>query len=142
MKGKDNNHQSVGVTNLEYWEKDFNDLPFYTIIEKLLDTPNEMSGAIIRSVLKDERQSNAIILLANRFKKYHDERHMEMLKWKLASLAAIGGRARIEALFGAIRLIAPDMYRAVMGMQRQKEKEQIYRGGPDFREAKEERQED
>lgn len=127
---------------MDYWEKDFSDLPFYTIIEKLFELPDDLAGSIIRSVIKDERQANAFIILADRFEKYHDERHMKMLRYKLATMAAMGGRARIEALFGAIRLLAPDMYRAAIGMPRSKngleKREEVMRGAPDYREVRQE----
>jgi len=130
-------NQPYGVTSMEHWEQDFSSLPFYTVIEKLLEVPDDIAGAIIRSVLKDERQSNAIIILADRFDKYHDERHRRMLIIKLAAMAATGGRARMEALFGAIRLLAPDMYRAILGMNEHKGKEKVQRGY-DLRDSKSE----
>lgn len=117
--------QSVGITDIKHWEGPFEDLPFWNIIDKIFDAPDDIVAFIIRSVITDVRLGNAIVLFAARCEKFHDDRHLRMLKMKLATEIARGGRGRIEALFGAIRLLAPGMYRDVMGLSKgRREKEQ------------------
>ena len=132
-----------GITNPDKWADDFTDLPFYTIVEKLLEVSEKFAEMLTRASLVNERQANAIIVLADRFDKYNDTRHMKMLVNKLASTIGMGGVGRLEALFGVSRLLAPDMYRVAKGLPRNKDrkerKEEVMQsGGPDFREEREE----
>lgn len=134
-----NQPSGVGITNPEYWERDFDQMSFLSKIEKILEFPgiDDMAGATLRSVIKDDRQLNAIIRLYYRHRKFHDDDHQEMLRIKLAGLASMGGVARLEALFAATNLIAPDMYRTARGLPRAKSREDVRRGS-DFREKRDE----
>jgi len=130
---------ALGITDVNYWAEGYESLPFYTIIEKLLEMPNtDMLGIVIRSVVKDENQANAYVQLNAWCTRFHVEPIRDMLKMKLATSAAMGGRARMEALFGSIRLIAPGMYRDILGISKKNRKEEEVARGPDYREAREE----
>ena len=134
-KNRGNGHDPVGVANPEYWEKDFDDLPWYNKIEKILEVPSiqDMAGVMARSVFKTDRQRIAAVRLAYRHKKFADNNHQEMLRMWLASTIGRNGLGRLDGLFAATNLIAPDMYRIAMDMPRKKGQEQIQRGS-DFRE--------
>lgn len=129
-----------GITDINHWADAYEIIPFATIIEKMLEMPNDMLGATIRSVIKDENQANELILLnawCDRFKP-ECEPIRNMLKMKLATQAGMGGRARMEALFAVIRLLAPGMYRDILGLPKKKGDEEVARG-PDYREEAPER---
>jgi len=141
-EGRRNGNQrpdTPGITDINHWSEAYESLPFYTIIEKILDTPSDMLGLVIRSVIKDDNQANAYIQLNAWCTRFHCEPIRDMLKLKLATSAAMGGRARMESLFGATRLIAPAMYRDILGLKKreQQENEQVSRGPSDYREKRE-----
>lgn len=125
-----------GIADPEYWEKDFEDMPWYNKIEKIMELPGtkDMAGVFARSVLKNNRQRTAAVRLAYRHIKFKDNDHQEMLRMQLATTIGEGGVGRLDMLFAGTNLVAPDMYRTARGMQRPRsEREPVYRGS-DFRE--------
>lgn len=134
------NNDPKGITGMEHWEKDFDNMPFWDKIEKLLELPStkDMAGIIIRSIVKDDRQANAILRLSYRHKKFHDNTHQEMLREKLAMNVAMGGVGRIEAVFGGVNMIAPDMYRVARGMPKNDKPKENIQKNSDFRERRDE----
>lgn len=136
---KNNGHEPIGITDPAYWEKDFENMPWYNKIEKILEIPSreDMAGVMARAVFKTDRQRIAAVRLAYRHKKFKDNNHQEMLRMWLASTIGMRGLGRLDGLFAATNLIAPDMYRIAMDMPRKRGQEQIQRGS-DFREEREE----
>lgn len=124
------------LTNLDNYEQDY-ELPWYDRVEKIYELPdiNDMAAVILRSNLKvkDERRANAMIRLAYRHIKFGLKGKQELLRMKCAATAAEGGAARLDALFAAVNLIAPDMYRASRGLPKHKDgKNEDIRKASDF----------
>lgn len=139
-QNRGNGHDAPGITSMDYWEKDFENMPFWTRIEKLLDLPpiKDMAGVMIRSIVKNERQGNAILRLSYRHKKFKDNNHQEMLREKLGMTVGIGGVGRLDALFGVVNMVAPDMYRTARGMPRKEGPRENVKKSSDFRESRDE----
>lgn len=137
-KKKNDGRNPVGIANPEYWEQDFESMPWYNKIEKILEIPgtDNMAGVMARSVFKSDRQRIACVRLAYRHIKFNDDNHQQLLRMCLASTIGMRGLGRLDGLFAATNLIAPDMYRIAMDMPRKRGQEQISRGS-DFREERE-----
>lgn len=143
-KKRDNRGQEPkGITNPEYWEKDFENMSWFSKVEKILELPNaeDIAGVILRSVIRTERQRVAIVRLAYRHRKFHDTNHQEMLRYYLASSVGMAGLGRLDQLFAAINLLAPDMYRVAMNMPNRKNDQEKVLRGSDFREERTESKE-
>ena len=123
------------LTNVDNYERDY-EMPWSDKIEKIYEVPpiTDMAGVMARGIIKNDRQLNAILRLAYRHMKFRDNKHQELLRMKVIGTAAIGGVARLEALFAGTNLIASEMYRVARGMPKLKEgkEEKVYRGS-DFR---------
>lgn len=144
MRRNGNNDQgqrgAIGITNPEYWEKDFEGLPWWSKIEKIMEFPakDDMAGVMARSVFKSDRQRIAAVRLAYRHKKFNDNDHQEMLRMYMASTVGMRGLGRLDQLFAATNLLAPEMYRIAADMPAKKKgEEQVVRGRADFREERE-----
>lgn len=124
------------LTDPNNWESGYPDSDFSNNVKQLLDVPgtDDMAGVFIRGIFKNEAQANACLRLMYRHKKFGDSDHQEMLRCKIASSAAINGVSRLDALFGAVNLLASDMYRTARGMTQLKkgQQENIVKGS-DFR---------
>ena len=137
----DNGHKDAtkfkeyDLTNIDNYEGDY-ELPWANKIEKIYEVPgvNDMAGVFTRGIFKNERTLNAHLKLMYRHKKFGLEDLQELLRTKVAGTAAIGGVRALEALFAAVNLIAPDMYRTARGMPKSKgnKEEKVVRGS-DFR---------
>lgn len=131
----DSRAQRYDLTNLDNYETDY-EMSWNDKIEKIYEIPDtsNMAGVFLRGIFKNERQLNAHLRLMYRHKKFKDDEHQELLRCKIAGSAGIGGVGRLDALFAAVNLIAPDMYRTARGLPKLKkgEKEEIHRGS-DFR---------
>lgn len=128
-----------GAANPEYWENDFDNMPWYNKVEKIMELPgtDNIAGVMARAVFKDDRQRKAVVRLAYRHIKFKDNNHQEKLRILLASSIGDGGVGRLDMLFAATNLIAPAMYREARGLSKKKDnQEEVYRGGrgSDFRE--------
>ena len=135
INSKDGNRNPYDMTDTRNYEQDY-EMPWSDKIEKIYEVPpiKDMAGVIARGIIKNDRQLNAMLRLAYRHEKFGDTRHQELLRMKVIGTAAIGGVARLEALFSATNLIASEMYRIARGMPKLKEgkEEKIHRGS-DFR---------
>lgn len=103
---------------------------------QVLEIPDidEMASVFARSVFKNERQRNAAVRLYYRHAKFNDKQHQELLRMLLAATVGMNGRGRVDGLFATTGMLAPDMYRTVAGLpkNRKGEEEKIIRGS-DFR---------
>lgn len=130
------NLKRYDLTDPANYEGDYPDGDYKNNIEKIYEIPGieDMAGVFARGVFKTERQLNAALRLSYRHQKFGDIKHQELLRCKIAGLAAMNGRSRIEALQAGVNLLAPDMLRTVLGLPklRKGEKETIVRGS-DFR---------
>lgn len=139
------NVKRYDLSQQENWERDYPAGNFNNTIKDIYDLPgiDDMPAVLLRGRIKNERQLNAILRLMYRHGKFNDTRHKELLRAKIAGSAAIGGVRSLEALFGAIQIVASDMYRAVLGLPKLKrgEEEKIVKGG-DFRKKDEFRPEE
>ena len=137
MAGDSDKYQRYDLTNLDNYEGDY-EFPYSDKINKILEFPDtdDMAGVVERGIFKDERSLNAILRLAHRHIKFGDKQHQELLRMKVSGTTGIGGVARLDALFTAVNLIAPEMYRTARGMTRRtnKEGEEPIHRGSDFRE--------
>lgn len=129
--GRHNSKQrSPGITPIEQWENDFSNLPSWNNIEKILEFPpvSDMAGVLARANFKDENQRIAAVRLAYRHRKFSDNDHQEMLRDLCASTLGAGGLGKILQTFVGTNLLAPDMLRVVLGMQKSKRPEEVHRG--------------
>lgn len=128
-------YKQFDATNIDNYEQDYEE-NWASRIEKVYEIPDiaDMPGVFLRGIIKNERSLNAMLRLAYRHQKFGDTNHQELLRMKIAGTAAIGGVARLDALFAATDLVASDMYRAARNLPKLKkqEKEEIHRGS-DFR---------
>lgn len=124
--------KGVDLTDITNWEKDYPIGGFNNTIKDIYELPgiDDMAGVILRGRFKNERSLNAHLRLLRRHEKFGDIEHKKMLRAKIAGSAAIGGVRSLEALFGAIQVVASDMYRAVLGLPKLKkgEEEKMIRG--------------
>jgi len=124
------------LTNIDNYEDPYDEMPWPNRVEKIYEIPakEDMAGVFVRGNFKNERQLNAAIRLYKRHIMFGDQTNQEVLRVKIAGMNAIGGVRSLEALFGAVGLIAPDMYRVARGMPKLKhgEEEKVMRGS-DFR---------
>lgn len=136
------NYKRYDLTNIDNYEPDY-EMSWENKIEKIYEIPgiDNMAGAFLRGIFKNERSLNAHLRLMYRHRKFGDTEHQELLRAKIAGSAAINGVSRLDALFAAVNLLASDMYRAARGMPKLKrnEEERVVRGS-DFR--REERPQD
>lgn len=106
-------------------------------IEKIYEMPDidDMAGVFLRGRFKNERELNAAIRLMYRHDKFNDKKHQELLRARIAGSAALQGLRSLEALFAGTNLLAPDMYRSLLGLKKKKrdEDDRIIKGGSDFR---------
>ena len=126
--------RNPGITPIDYWEKDFEDIPFFSNIEKIIEFPptSDMAGVLARANFKNDRQRVAAVRLAYKNRKFNDNSHQEMLRDHCASTLGMGGLGKLLQTFIGTNLLAPDMFRAALGMQRTKHREEVHRGS-DFR---------
>jgi len=131
-------YKKYDLTDPANYEDDYPAGDYSNNIEKIYELPgiDDMAGVFLRGRFKNERSLNAHLRLAYRHTKFKDDKHQELLRAKIAGSAAIGGVSRLEALFAGVNLIAADMYRAVLGLPKNKgkhgEEERVMRGS-DFR---------
>lgn len=135
IKGVPDRNESGNHHSSEIWERDSGDLPYYTKIKQMLELPgvDDLPGVALRSVLKDETMLNAAGFLVFYAEKYHIDWLKDMIRFKLAGSAGIGGLARLQALFAGTNLFAPDSHRIAMGLGPSKHSEKVHRSS-DFRE--------
>lgn len=126
------------LTNIDNYEPDY-EMPWADRIEKIYEVPaiDNMAGVFIRGIFGNERKLNAHLRLMYRHKKFGDNDHQEMLRCKIAGSAGVGGVGRLDALFAAIGMLAPEMYRTARNLPlpkrgKREEQEQVVRGS-DFR---------
>lgn len=129
---------------LEHWRPDFGDAPSNNNIDKILEIPDieDMAGVLARGNFKNDRQRIAAVRLAYKNRKFHDENHQEMLRDYIASGLGIGAVGKVMQTFIGTNLLAPDMFRASLGMPKSKNKdkgEEVHRGS-DFRSEGRERE--
>ena len=98
---------------MDYWGEMGTPQGYNSPAKDFLEPGKNFSEMLFRSVIPDEKTGNAILRLHSRFVKFDDKIHDQMLKDKLAELAARYGRARTEALFGTINMISPDMFNQI-----------------------------
>lgn len=126
------------LTDVKNYRSEYPIGDFDNDIEKVMEIPDvkDMAGVFIRGNFRNERQLNAAVRLYHRHKKFADTDHQELLRVKIAGMAAIGGVSRLEQLFTAVKLLASDMYRTARGMPKHNGKngqeERVIRGS-DFR---------
>jgi len=136
----DSNYKRYDLSNIDNWEGDYPMGDFQNNVEKIYEVPqiDDMAGVFLRGRFKNERSLNAHLRLMYRHRKFGDDEHQELLRTKIAGSAALNGISRLEALQAAVNLLAPDMLRTALGMQKVKkgEDDRILRNS-DFR--KEER---
>ncbi len=137
-RNRNNGRKDIGLANMEHWEKDFEDLPWWNKVEEVLKIPpiTDMAGVFARTNFKNDRERVAAVRLFYRNKKFNDEAHQEMLRVELASRLGMGGLGNLHGLFAATNLIAPDMERAARGMPKAKNGEEKVHRGSDFREER------
>jgi len=125
----DPQQRNPGITPPEYWEGPFTNMPWSNDIEKILEFPktDDMAGVLARANFKNDRQRIAAVRLAYRNAKFKDDKHQEMLRSLCASTLSMGGLGKILQTFAATKSLAPDMLRAVLGMQRTKKPEEVHR---------------
>lgn len=116
----------------EHWE-DSHDAPSSNNVSQLYELPgiDNMAAVIERGIFKSDDEADAIVLMAYLNDKYDDKKHQQLLRMKIARTIGQGGAGRVEALFGATNLVAPDMYRVARGMPKAKG-EKVHRSS-DFR---------
>jgi hypothetical protein len=112
---------------------EFSDAQAASKIAKIYELPDtkDMAAVFLRGVFKSERQRTAAVRLAYKNIKFNDTNHQELLRLWVASTVGSQGLGRLDALFAAINLLAPDMYRVARGMPKAKD-ERVHRGS-DFR---------
>lgn len=108
------------------------------IIKELYDFPDEddMGPVFLHGKFKDRKQAIAAARLSYRFDKFGDKKHQKFLRNTVAALTAIGGVPRMDAVQGGTGLLAPDLYRTVLGLPGRGKKagdERVYGRGADFR---------
>src|SRR4030042_377917 len=125
-----NNNRKPGITPIEQWEGDFSNLPSFNNIEKLLEFPpiSDMAGVLARANFKDDQQRIAAVRLAYKHRKFNDDPHQELLRDFCASTLGTKGLGKILQTFIGTNLLAPDMLRAVFGMPRSNNREEVHRG--------------
>lgn len=131
-----NGGRQPGITPIEQWEGDFQGLPSFNNIEKILELPDtsDMAGVFSRAHFKSDTQRIAAVRLAYKNRKFEDTNHQEMLRDWAASTIGMGGLGKMLQVMAGTNLIAPDMIRAALGMPQLKQgkEEKAYRGS-DFR---------
>lgn len=129
-------YKKYDLTDPDNYEGDYPIGGFNNAVKDIYELPgvDDFAGVLLRGRIKNERQLNAILRLNYRHIKFNDNSHQELLRAKVAGSAAIGGVRSLEALFGAIQVVASDMYRAVLGLPKRKkdDEEKVIRGS-DFR---------
>lgn len=95
---------------------------------------DDMASVFAMAVFPSERKKAAAIRLYRRYIKFNDNQHLELLRMSLAATVGMHGRGRVEGVFSQIGMLAPDMFRTVAGLPRNKKRdeEKVVRGG-DFR---------
>lgn len=137
-RSNNGDREGIGLANMGYWEKDFDEMSWYNKVEEVLKIPpiSDMAGVFSRTNFKNDRERVAAVRLFYRNKKFHDDNHQEMLRADLASRLGIGGLGNLHGLFAATNLIAPDMERAARGLPKTKNGEEKVHRGSDFREER------
>ena len=127
-----------GITPIEFWERDFENMPFFNDIEKILEFPgiNDMAGVLARGNFKSDRQRIAHVRLAHRHVIFNDDPHQYMLRNNIASQSGMSALGKLLQLQIGTNLIAPAVLREALSMKQRKEKEYVQRGS-DFREERE-----
>lgn len=124
-----------GDRNQEWWQRQMNQFGQQDRTKQIYEMPSieDMAGIAARTVFKNEKQKRAFVRLAYKNAKFKDSEHQNMLRnWAAANIAE-NGVARLEALFAATNLLAPDMYRTAKGMPRDKDRTENVKRGSDFR---------
>lgn len=123
--------RNPGITPIEQWERDFENISSWNNIEKILEFPpiNDMAGVLARANFRNDRQRVAAARLAYKNRKYHDDNHQEMLRDTCASTIGLGALGKILQTFVGTNLLAPDMFRASLGMPKTRKTEEVHRGG-------------
>ncbi len=134
--------RAPGITPIEYWEKDFENLPYSNDIEKILEIPevSDMAGILARGNFKNDRQRVAAVRLAYKNRKFEDKNHQLMLRDYVASGMGMSALGKLLQLQIGTRLIAPAVLREALSMRRVKgDKEEVKRGS-DFRDRDRDRE--
>lgn len=103
---------------LEHWKRDFKDVPASSNIGQIYYLPDksDMAGNIIRSNFDDLASGDCVVMLIALCMEHEDEDHLEFFRMILASRAARGGAARVEALMGGTGVVDNVMYRLARNM--------------------------
>lgn len=145
FKGRNNGHKDrkPGIAPIEFWEQDFENMPFQNEIEKILEMPDtsDMAGILARGNFKNERQRVAAVRLAYKNRKFSDENHQKMLREYIASGIGMSALGKLLQLQIGTNLIAPAVLREALGMKQLKHREDVQRGS-DFRERETIRQQE
>lgn len=134
-KGRSNGKQrQPGITPIDMWEKDFDNLPYSNDIDKILEFPgtDDMAGVLARGNFKNERQRVAAVRLAYKNRKFHDDNHQKMLRDFIASGVGMSALGKLLQLQASTNLIAPAVLREALGMKQMRHREDVQRGS-DFR---------
>jgi len=127
---KSKSTRNPGITPIENWENDFSGMPSWNNIEKILEMPGitDMAGVLARANFKNDKQRIAAVRLAYKNRKFNDSDHQEMLRDLCASTLGTGALGKIMQVFAGTNLIAPDMFRAALGMPKSKHPDEVHRG--------------
>lgn len=130
---KDEQPKDTGPSSFDRW-LDSHPTPVNSPIEKILEFPGieDMAGVLARAKFQNERQRIAAVRLAYKNRKFHDEAHQHMLRDLCASTLSTGGLGKVIQTFVGTNLLAPDMFRAALGMPKNNKPEEVHRGS-DFR---------
>lgn len=131
--------RNLGITPIDYWERDFDNLPGWNNIEKILEFPDidDMAGVMARANFRNEKQRIAAVRLAYKNRKFKDDDHQKMLRDLCASTLGTGALGKMLQTMIGTNLLAPEMIRYAIGMPKSKKQEEVIRGGnrsSDFRE--------
>lgn len=136
--GRKNGHKQrqPGITPIEYWEKDFENEPFFDNVEKILEFPGitDMAGVFARGNFKSDKQRICALRLVYRLKKYGLNDRLEFMRQIIASGLGMSALGKMLQLQTGTNLIAPSVMREILGMRklRRGENEDIQRGS-DYR---------
>lgn len=119
---------------LEHWKKDYPASPASSDISDIYELPDIDNFAEImeRGVFKTEDDIDYMAVCWYLDDMFGLEKGKEMLRIKIAGTIGVGGAGRLDAIFAKTRLFAPDSYRVMRKLPKNKD-EKVYRSS-DFRE--------
>jgi len=101
----------------------FSNMDSDNVVKWFLEAPKEFKDHLLRATLPSGKIRNAIILAWDRYERWNDKRHQQMLINLLISTRAEGGRAMLEAMQVGIQIMAEQLMLHVTGAKLSKEQQ-------------------